>query len=47
MTKLPVVTTRPGSADSSGASHPVNAKYPRWLVPNISSRPSRVLRSTR
>ena len=44
-TKLPVVTTRPAcAAASSGASHPISAKCPRWLVANINSWPSAVSR---
>ncbi|RPE42906.1 hypothetical protein EDD90_6073 [Streptomyces sp. Ag109_O5-1] len=38
-----MVTTRAaGAADSSGISHRVNAKCPRWFVPNMSSWPSPV-----
>ena len=37
------VTTRaPGAASSAGSSRPVSAKWPRWLVPNCSSKPSSV-----
>ena len=41
---LETVTTRlPSVFSSTGRSLPVNAKCPRWLVPNCSSNPSLVL----
>ena len=42
---LESVTTRASSRPSiSPISRPVSAKWPRWLVPNWSSKPSAVLR---
>ena len=40
------VTTRDSpAASSAGSSRPVSAKWPRWLVPNCSSKPSEVRRN--
>src|SRR5216683_1923624 len=43
-TMLLTVTTRePGTGSICSSSSPVRAKCPRWLVPNCSSNPSRVV----
>ena len=39
-----VVTRGAGASSRCGISRPVSAKWPRWLVPNCSSKPSTVSR---
>src|SRR4029450_5549739 len=40
---LTVTTREPGTGSICSSSSPVRAKCPRWLVPNCSSNPSRVV----
>ena len=40
---LTVTTREPATGSSRSSSRPVRAKWPRWLVPNCSSKPSLVV----
>ena len=40
---LTVTTREPATGSSRSSSRPVKAKWPRWLVPNCSSKPSLVV----
>lgn len=40
---LTVTTREPGTGSIRSSSSPVSAKWPRWLVPNCISKPSRVV----
>lgn len=40
---LTVTTREPGTGRIRSSSRPVRAKWPRWLVPNCSSKPSAVV----
>ena len=42
---LTVTTREPSTGSRLSSSRPVSAKWPRWLVPNCSSKPSLVLGS--
>ena len=40
---LTVTTREPATGNTRSSSRPVKAKWPRWLVPNCSSKPSLVV----
>ncbi|COY15034.1 Uncharacterised protein [Mycobacterium tuberculosis] len=42
-TLLMVTTREPATGSSRSINRPVNAKWPKWLVPNCISKPSAVV----